>query len=69
MNINLEKLIKNHGGQWVALDENLEKVIASSKSAKTALNKAEKKGIKIPHLFKVPTRLIAYIGRMENEKI
>ena len=61
MNINIEKLIKSYGGDWVALDENLEKVVASAKHAKDALNKAEKKGVKVPHLFKVPTRLIANI--------
>jgi len=62
MKIDLNKLIKTHGGQWVALNEALEKVVSNGKDAKIVLEKAQKKGIRIPYLFKVPTKLVAYIG-------
>ena len=62
MKVDLEKLIKKHGGKWVALNEGLDQVVASDRVAKTVFNKAKKKGLKIPYLFKVPTRSIGYIG-------
>lgn len=65
MKINLEKLIKNYGGKWIALNKNLDKVVVSGNNAKKVFEKAKDKGYKIPTLFKVPTRLIAYIGSLK----
>jgi len=62
MKIDLNKLIKTYGGQWVALNEKLEKVVSNGKDAKKVLEKAQKRGIETPYLFKIPTRLVAYIG-------
>lgn len=62
MNIDLTKLIKNHGGEWVALDQKAGRVVATGKNAKVAFTNAKKKGIQIPNLFKVPSKLTAYIG-------
>lgn len=62
MNIDLEKLIKKYGGSWVAFNEDVNKVVASGKNAKAVFIMAQDKGIKIPNLFKVPSKLIAYIG-------
>ena len=56
--LNLEK----YKGKWVAFDENEEEIIASSQKAKTAYERAVKKGIKVPILFKVPGVFAPYIG-------
>lgn len=62
MKSNLLKLIKNYGGKWVALKPNTESVISSGKDAKKVYEDAQKKGVRIPTLFKVPTKYIPYIG-------
>ncbi len=60
--IDLTNVYKNYKGLWVALDEKLEKVIASDFNAKRTYDKAFKKGLKKPTLFKVPKQNIAYFG-------
>lgn len=62
MAIDWTKIYKKYKGLWVALDENEKTVIAHDKLAKEAFEKAQKKGIKIPILFKVPTKIIPYVG-------
>ncbi len=62
MNIDLKKLIKRYGGQWVALNESSSRVIASSKKAQKAYDEAKKKGSEIPKLYKVPVKYVPYIG-------
>lgn len=61
-NNSLLSLIKNYGGHWVALKPDSEKVISSGKNAKKVYSEAQEKGVKIPTLFKVPTKHIPYIG-------
>ncbi len=58
----LTKVYKKYKGQWVALDDNLLKVITSSYSAKKTYQEAIKKGYKEPTLFKVPAKNIPYFG-------
>jgi len=58
----MQKLIKKFGGMWVALKPDTESVLASGKSAQKVYKEAQKKGTKIPTLFKVPTRYVPYIG-------
>ena len=60
--IDLTNVYKKYKGLWVALDERLAKVIASGSSAKITYDKAFKKGLKKPTLFKVPKQNIAYFG-------
>jgi len=55
-------LIKKFGGKWVALKPDTEKVVASGKSAQRVYKEAQKKGVAIPTLFKVPTKYVPYIG-------
>lgn len=62
MKIDLTKIYQKYKGLWVALDEKLEKVIASSKSADEAYTKAIKKGYSKPTMFKVPKENIPYFG-------
>jgi hypothetical protein len=58
----MQKLIKKFGGEWVALKPNSETVVSNGSNAKKVYNEAQKKGIKIPTLFKVPTKYVPYIG-------
>ncbi len=62
MNLNLTKLIKNYGGKWIALKPETERVLSSGRDANKVYKEAQKKGIKVPTLFKVPTRYLPYIG-------
>jgi hypothetical protein len=62
MAIDWTKIYKKYKGLWVALDEKERKVVAFDKEAKKAFEKARKKGVKIPILFKVPTEIIPYVG-------
>lgn len=66
MNLDLKKLIKKHGGRWVALNENSSRVIASGKKAQSVYDEAKKKGSEIPKLYKVPNKYMPYIG-LSNE--
>ncbi len=58
----MEKLIKKFGGKWVALESDTERVLASGTDAQKVYKAAQKKGISIPTLFKVPVKYIPYIG-------
>jgi hypothetical protein len=62
MAIDWTKIYKKYKGLWVVLDERERKVVAFDKEAKKAFEKARKKGVKIPILFKVPTEVIPYVG-------
>lgn len=46
----------------MALKPDTESVLASGQSAQKVFKEAQKKGVKIPTLFKVPTRYVPYIG-------
>lgn len=58
----MQKLIKKFGGKWVALKPNSETVVSSGSSAKKVFKEAQKKGVKIPTLFRVPSKYMPYIG-------
>ena len=60
--MDIAKLIKKFAGQWVALNEDSTKVVASGKNAKTVYNEAKKVGFDTPKLFKVPLNDLPYIG-------
>jgi hypothetical protein len=60
--IDWAKIYEKYKGLWIALDEKEKKVIAFDKEAKKAFEKARKKGVKIPILFKVPSEIIPYVG-------
>ena len=62
MNTSLEILIKKFGGKWVALKPDTEQVLSSGKDIKRVYKEAQKKGVDIPTLFKVPSKYIPYIG-------
>ena len=60
--MDLKKLIKQYGGKWVAVKPQTNNVVASGGNAKEVYMNAQKKGLKIPTLFKVPTKYTPYIG-------
>jgi len=60
--IDFKNLIKNYKGKWVALETKEKKVVASGANAKKVYNEAIKKGVKVPTLFKVPTKSVAFVG-------
>ncbi len=62
-------IIKEYKGKWVALTKDEKRVVSFGKSAKETLEKAEKKGIKEPILFKVPISILPYIGRNSLNRI
>ncbi len=62
MAIDWTKIYKKHKGLWVALKKDEVTVIASGKTAREALEKARKKGYKMPILTNVPTEIITYVG-------
>lgn len=62
MAIDWTKIYKKYKGLWVALKKDRKTVIASGKTVKEVMEKAQKKGYKMPILFRVPTEIIPYIG-------
>ena len=62
MAIDWAKIYKKYKGLWVALDKDEKRVVAYDKEAKKAFEKAQKKGVKVPILFKIPTEIIPYVG-------
>jgi hypothetical protein len=56
------EIYKNYKGQWVALTGDEEKVVASGKKVSSVLDEAKTKGVRKPILFKVPTKVIPYVG-------
>lgn len=60
--LDFTKIIASYKGKWVALSEDEKRVVSSGKSAKEAPEKAEKKGLESPILFKVPLSFLPYIG-------
>ncbi len=60
--IDWTNIYKKYKGLWVSLNDDETTVIASGKTAQEAINKAQKKGFDQPILFKVPVKIIPYIG-------
>lgn len=55
-------IYKKYKGLWVGLKDDEITVIASGKTVKDVMEKSQKKGYGSPILFKVPARIIPYIG-------
>lgn len=58
-----KNLSKNYKGLWVALKKDEETVVSSGKNAKKVYEEAQKKGVKLPILYKVPVTSGFYVGR------
>ena len=59
--VDMVKIEKRYAGQWVALSDDRNKVIASGPTLKEALANARKKGSKDPILSKIPREFLEYI--------
>src|SRR3989344_4080637 len=53
---------KKYKGQWVALADDEEKVLGTGKTAREALEQAQKKGYEYPILTRMPEEIVTYIG-------
>lgn len=62
MAIDWTKIYKKHKGKWVALKDDEKTVIADGQTVKAVMEKAHDKGFKEPILFRVPTKVVPYIG-------
>lgn len=62
MAIDWTHIYKKYKGLWVGLKDDEVTVVASGKTVKDVMEKSKKKGFVSPILFRVPTRIIPYIG-------
>ena len=62
MAIDWTNIYKKYKGLWVALKADEVTVISSGKTLKETSKKAENKGFKNPIFFRVPIKIIPYIG-------
>ncbi len=62
MAIDWTHIYKKYKGLWVALKDDEVTVIASGKTVKDVMQKSKKEGFIAPLLFRVPARIIPYIG-------
>jgi len=62
--VNQTKIYRTHKGEWVILDIGRTKVLSADKELNIAISKFRKKfgEKKIPLTFKVPSKIVPYIG-------
>lgn len=60
--IDWTNICKIYKGLWVGLKEDKKTVIASGKTVKEVMKKTEKRGYVKPLLFRVPTKILPYVG-------
>lgn len=53
---------KKYKGLWVGLGDDGRMVIASGKTVREVVEKARKKGFDHPILFRVPAKIIPFVG-------
>lgn len=62
MAINWTHIYKKYKGLWVGLAEDEITVVASGKTVREVMDRSQKIGFNMPILFKVPTKIIPFIG-------
>lgn len=62
MAIDWTKICKKYKGLWIGLKENEKTLVASGKTVREVMEKAQKKGYPKPILFRVPTEIMPYVG-------
>jgi len=62
MPINWTNIQKKYKGLWVALADNERTVIASGKTAREALERAQAKSRQTPFLARMPEKISPFIG-------
>lgn len=63
MAIDWSEICKKYKGLWVGLKKDEKTVVASGKTVAEVMDSAKKKGCPKPILFRVPTRILPYIGK------
>ena len=63
MAIDWTKICKKYKGLWVGLKSDKKTVVASGRTVMEVMEKSQKKGYKYPILFRVPTKILPYVGR------
>jgi len=55
---------KNYKGKWVAVEDyqTNPKVVASGKTLKAAMEKAQQKGFKLPLMMQIPKKILPFAG-------
>ncbi len=64
MPIDWTNIYKKYKGLWVALADDQVTVIAAGKTVKAVMGASQKKGFNEPILFRVPTKMVSYIGAL-----
>lgn len=60
--IDWSSIYRKYKGLWVGLKDDEITVVASGKTVKEVMKKAQKKGFKHPILFRMPTKILPYVG-------
>lgn len=61
--IDMTKIYSNYKGKWVALEgPKSTKVVASGKTLKEILQKAQKKGVALPLVTQIPKEVLPFVG-------
>lgn len=63
MAIDWTKICKKYKGLWVGLKSDEKTVVASGRTVMEVVEKSKKRGYRYPILFRVPTKIIPYVGR------
>lgn len=62
MAIDWTKICQKYKGLWVGLKSDEKTVVASGKTVKEVMERAKRKRYKNPILFRVPTKIVPYVG-------
>jgi len=62
MAIDWTKICKKYKGLWIGLKKDEQSVISSGETVKEVMEKAKQKGYPKPVLFRVPTKIMPYVG-------
>ena len=63
----MKKVYRDYKGKWVALEgPTSNKVVASAKTLKKAMEEAEKKGYKLPMMMQVPKKMLLHFHHFHH---
>jgi len=67
--IDWTKIVSKYKGLWVGFKNDNQTVVATGKTPTEVIKKAKQKGYDQPILFRVPTRLVAFVGIIDEVSI
>ena len=59
------EISQKYKGQWVGLKHDEKTVVAVGKTVQEVMEKAKQNGYEKPILFRVPTKIIPYVGGLQ----